>query len=533
MKKTFFVVFFVLLVASVKSQVVQSDTLRVKDSMDFRNVDDVFRDSEVLKMFESLGSIPYFGKEYLFIDSSEMNRYGYAPSEVPVFADSIYSQRIDRLASQTTLPLVYNAQVRHFIDLYAVQRRSLTSRMLGLSHVYFPLFEETLDRYNMPLELKYLAMIESALNPTAGSHMGAKGLWQFMYQTGKQYGLKSNTMIEERYDPVKATDAACRCLLDLYARYNDWFLALAAYNAGPGTINKAIVRAGGATNYWAVWPYLPRETQSYVPCFIAVYYVVSYAPEHNLYPLDPGLLMSGTDTVEVCDVLSFRKLNETIGVPMEDLRTFNPQYIKEIIPATDSTRYVLRMPTQYILHFVEKESEIYAYKTQEDLDKENVIKEVSKENDRIVHTVKKGETLASIAKKYHVSVANLKKWNNLKQDTLKVGQKLTVYTAGGPATKSSNNSKSTNSKSTNSKSTNTKSTNSKSTNTKSSNSKSNNSKSTNTKKNNSSSPKYHEVKAGDTLESIARKYNTTVANLKKLNNLKSDTIKVKQKIRVS
>lgn len=460
---------------------------------DFKEAMDVFNDSEVLKMFESLGSIPYFGDNYMRLDSSEMNVYGYALDEVPMFDDSIYNKRIEYLASQTTLPLAYNAQVRRFIELYTVQRRGLTGRMLGLSHVYFPMFEETLDKYNMPLELKYLAMIESALNPTAGSRAGAKGLWQFMYQTGKQYGLKSNTMVEERYDPLKATEAACRCMLDLYGRYKDWFLVLAAYNAGPGNVNKAIVRAGGVMNYWAIWPYLPRETQSYVPSFIAVNYVVSYAKEHNLYPLDPGLLMSGTDTVQVRDVLTFRQLNETLGVSMEDLRTFNPQYIKEIIPATDSTPYVLRMPVQYILEFVGREQEIYAYKTQEEIDKEQVIKEVSKVSDRTVHKVKKGETLASIAKKYHVSVSNLKQWNNLKKDTLKVGQKLTIYTSGGPMATSNTNSKAAG----------------------------------------STAPKYHVVKAGDTLASIAKKYNTTVDKIKKLNNLKSDTIKVKQKIRVS
>ena len=515
MKKTILAAFLFLLMASAEAQVVHpvpdpvTDSVYVVDTVDyipdslelyeeqreaeFQEALDVFSDSEVMKMFESLGSIPYFGDNYLHLDSSEMNVYGYEYGEIPVFDDSIYNKRIEYLASQTTLPLVFNAHVKRFIDLYATQRRGLTGRLLGLSHVYFPMFEEKLDKYNMPLELKYLAMIESALNPTAGSRAGAKGLWQFMYQTGKQYGLNSTTMIEERYDPLKATEAACMCMLDLYNRYKDWFLVLAAYNAGPGNVNKAIVRAGGVMNYWAIWPYLPRETQSYVPSFIAVCYVVSYAAEHNLYPLDPGLLLSGTDTVEVKDVLSFRQLTETIGVPMEDLKTFNPQYVKEIIPATDSTPYVLRMPTQYVLQFIEKEQEIYAYKTQEEISKEQVLKEVSKVSDRTVHTVKKGETLASIAKKYHVSVSNLKKWNNMRKDTITIGQRLTIFTSGSPMATSSTNSTAAG----------------------------------------SSSPKYYVVKAGDTLAAIAKKYNTTVAKIKKLNNLKSDKIKVKQKLRVS
>lgn len=377
-------------------------------------------------MFESLGSIPYFGNEYLDVDSSGLNVYGYGYYEVPLFADSIYKQRIEYLASQTTIPLVYNANVKRFIELYAVQKRKLTSRMLGLAHIYFPLFEEKLDKYNMPLELKYLAMIESALNPLAGSRVGAKGLWQFMYATGKLYGLESNTLVEDRYDPLKATDAACRCMLDLYNKYKDWFLVLAAYNAGPGNVNKAIVRAGGVMDYWAIWPYLPRETQSYVPSFIAVNYVVSYAAEHNLYPLNPGLLMSGTDTVWVRDVLSFAQLNQTIGVSMEDLRTFNPQYVKEIIPATDTTPFVLRMPTEFTLKFVEKEKEIYAYKTPEMIDKEKILKEVKEAPVPVFHVVKKGDTLSSIAKKYHITVANLKKWNKLKSDRISINQKLRV-----------------------------------------------------------------------------------------------------------
>ena len=519
MKKTLLLVSMVCCVLLAKSQVTQpmpelpTDSVYVIDSIDylpdslelfeeqraadFNEAADAFGESEVVKMFESLGSIPYFGKDYLQFDSTEMNVYGYDYGEIPVFDDSVYIERIDRLASKTTLPLVFNAHVKRFIDLYAMQRRALTGRLLGLSYVYFPMFEEMLDKYNMPLELKYLAMIESALNPTAGSRVGAKGLWQFMYGTGKQYGLNSTTLVEERFDPLKATEAACLYMLDLYYRYKDWFLVLAAYNSGPGTVNKAIVRAGGVMDYWAIWPFLPKETRSYVPSFIAVNYVINYATEHNLYPIDPGLLMSGTDTVMVHDFLAFDQITETIGVSLEDLKFFNPQYIKEVIPANDSTPYVLRLPTQSALQFVEKEREIYAYKTQRALEKEKILKEVSKVSDRTVHSVKKGETLAAIAKKYHVSVSNLKKWNNLKSDNIKIGQKITIYAGGAPmaTTTTTSTSKSTSS--------------------------------------NSSSPKYYTVKAGDTLASIAKKHGVSVANLKKWNNLKSDKIQIKQKLRVS
>lgn len=363
MKNALLLLLLLLSTTVARSQV--SDTIpeMTADSLLVADTIEDIENSEVTRMFESLLTLPYFGNAYLRIDSTEMNLYGYDQGAVPEFPDSVYRQRIEYLASQTTLPLVYNQHVKPFIELYALRRRGLTGRLLGLAHVYFPLFEETLDKYNMPLELKYLAMIESALNPAAGSRAGAKGLWQFMFNTGRLYGLQSTSLVEERFDPVKATDAACRYMLDLYRSYNDWFLVLAAYNAGPGNVNRAIRRAGGVKNYWIIWPYLPRETQSYVPSFIAVNYVVSYAAEHNLYPLDPGLLMNGTDTVWVRDVLTFQQLVETIHVPMEDLKTFNPQYIKDIIPATDTTPYVLRMPIPYTLEFAGREQEIYAYRT--------------------------------------------------------------------------------------------------------------------------------------------------------------------------
>ena len=416
---------------------IQASHAQVKDVSSINDtatvaLDTVQGESEIMRMLESLGDLPFFQDKYLEFDSAEMNPYGYDYGEVPVFEDHVYKQRIEKLASQTTLPLVYNPAVRAKIDNYVFRFRAFTGRMLGLSYVYFPMFEEILDKYNMPLELKCLAVVESALNPLAVSRVGAKGLWQFMYATGKQYGLKSNSLVEDRFDPAKETEAACLFMLDLYYRYKDWFLVLAAYNSGPGTVNKAIARAGGVMDYWAICPYLPAETQNYVPTFIAINYVIHYAKEHNLYPIAPEMLISGTDTVMVRDVLTFAQLNETLGVSMKDLATYNPQFTKGIIPASDSVSYVLRLPSQYAVQFAVREKEIYAYKTREQIDKEKVLEEAQKvvvappPSKPKYHTVKKGETLSGIAKKYRVTVANIKKWNNLKSNTIKANQRLRV-----------------------------------------------------------------------------------------------------------
>ena len=250
---------------------------------------------DMLEMIDTLKVIPYF-------DESKANTCNYPPGYIPSYPDSVYAQRIEELNRNTTMELVYNKHVKSFIDVYAVQKRDKTERILGLADVYFPLFEQTLDKYNMPLELKYLAVVESALNPRAGSWAGAKGLWQFMYATGKVYKLNVTTLVDDRYDPLKSTEAACQHLNDLYGMFGDWFLALAAYNSGAGNVKKAIRRAGGIKNYWAIWPYLPRETRGYVPAFIAVNYVMNYPAEHNICPLDPGIIKGGTDTVMVHDV---------------------------------------------------------------------------------------------------------------------------------------------------------------------------------------------------------------------------------------
>lgn len=480
-----------------------TDTLLFNDSteMEIESGSDKFdiENSTVLQMLDLVGGINYFRDTYLDIDTIALNVYNYNKYEVPTFTDEVYAERIRTLAKATTMPLVFNQKVKAYINLYADRKRMQSSRMLGLSYVYFPMFEEMLAKYNLPLELKYLAMVESALNPTAGSHAGAKGLWQFMSATAKDYGLKINTLIDERYDPVRETEAACRFLKALYSRYNDWFLVLAAYNSGPGTVNRAIVRSGGAHDYWAISRYLPEETQNYVPAFIAVNYVMTFASAHNIYPLNPGLLMSGTDTVHVHDYVTFDQISQCVGVPKNDIEFFNPQYTKKIIPGTPETHYALRLPIKYNLLFTQLEDSIYSYAKHQEVKKKAYQEEVVRINNSggggtttIKHTVKKGENLGSIAKKYGVTVSNLKKWNKLRSDVVRPGQKLTIHKGSG-GSKSVSGSKSASSGGT---------------------------------------VKTHTVKRGETLSSIARKYGCTVNDLKKWNNLRSTNVKAGQKLKI-
>lgn len=482
-----------------------ADTLELDDQRihDLNSGKAVVEESTVMEMLDMVSSYGMTKDVYLDIDKNAWNKYGFKEDDVPAYDDSVYMQRIQALASETTIPLTFNSHVKSFIELYANRRRQQSSRMLGLSYVYFPMFEEYLTKYNLPLELKYLAMVESALNPIAGSKAGAKGLWQFMRGTGSEYGLRVTTLVDERYYPEKETDAACRYLKSLYSRYEDWFLVLAAYNSGPGTVNRAIVRAGGVKNYWAIWPYLPAETRGYVPAFIAVTYVMNYAPEHNLYPMNPGLLMHGTDTVLVHDRVAFDQINECIGVPMVDLEFFNPQFTKRVIPGSKESPYALRMPTKYTLRFTQLEDSIYSYVSKSEKAREIIEEKVEEVSDSFVHVVKKGESLGSVARKYHVTVAKIKKWNHLKRETLHVGQRLTIYRSGSPMAQVSKTTKS------------------------SAKSAKNNSKATK-----SASTKTHTVKKGETLSSISRKYGCTVNDLKKWNNLKSNSVKAGQKLKI-
>ena len=488
--------------SALSAQSVEPDSLEYLDDQEIEDLNSgkaIVDESTVMEMLEMVSNISYFHDVYLDIDTAAMNIYGYRRNEIPVFDDSVYMERIDFMASTSTIPFTYNKHVKSFIDLYSNRLRQQSSKMLGLSYVYFPMFEEKLDKYNLPLELKYLAMVESALNPTAGSKAGAKGLWQFMLGTGKDYNLQVNTLVDERFDPLKETEAACQYLQSLYARYQDWFLVLAAYNCGPGNVNKAIMKAHGVQNYWAIWPYLPKETRGYVPAFIAVAYVMSFATAHNIYPQNPGLLLHGTDTVMVHDRLTFDQLNEVLGVAMEDIKFFNPQYTKNIIPASKTNTYSLRLPTKYTLLFVQMEDSIYSHKSKAEVREEIVEEKVKEVSESITHTVKKGESLGKIANKYHVSVANIKKWNSLRKDVISVGQKLVIYTSGSPMAQVGKSSGSSSGKSSSS---------------------------------GSSKPKTHVVKRGETLSSIAKKNHCTVNELKKWNGIKGNNIQAGQKLKI-
>lgn len=348
----------------------------------------------------------------------------------PSFCDSIYVDRLSRIPSIIEMP--YNDIVRKFIDLYSGKLRKLVSYMLGATNFYMPIFEEALDVYDIPQELKYLPIIESALKPTAISHAGASGLWQFMIGTGKIYGLESNSLIDERRDPIKSTWAAARYLKDLYTIYQDWNLVIAAYNCGPGNINKAIRRAGGEKDYWSIYNYLPKETKGYVPAFIAANYIMTYYCDHNICPMETTLSVN-TDTVQVNKNLHFEQISDLCGVNVEQIRSLNPQYKKDIIPG-DSKSCILRLPRNYVSTFIDSQDTIYNHRIGELFGKR---KTVSVKEEATVHRasssgatyhkIERGETLSTIAKKYKVSVNELKRWNNLHKSKITAGKRLKIY----------------------------------------------------------------------------------------------------------
>ncbi len=397
-----------------------------------QNIDTTSRDFDFIKddfiaaSLDSLANLKYFDGFECASEKELENVFGFSQGFVPVYADSVYYQRLLKLDATTPINLTYNQYVKDYIELYAVKKRVLTQRVMGLAQIYFPMFEEHLDKFNMPLELKYLAIVESALNPEARSRVGATGLWQFMYGTGKMYDLKVTSFVDDRRDPIRSTIAACEHMNDLYKMYKDWLLVLAAYNSGPGNVNKAIRRSGGKMDFWQIRPFLPMETRGYVPAFIAVTYVMSYAAEHNFRPETPRIYHYEIDTVTVNDLLTFAQISEFIQVPIEELQFLNPSFKAGVIPAVEGNPYVLRLPKKYIPAFVNNEAQLYAMRAQRRTEHEQLVSMMKTVTSAEYHKVKRGENLGLISRKYRCSVNDLKKWNKLRSSNIAIGQRLIV-----------------------------------------------------------------------------------------------------------
>lgn len=366
----------------------------------------------------------YMSKTYLATDNDCQMK-----NENVSYDKEVYIDRLHRMPTIMEMP--YNEVVQSCIDRYTLRMRQSVSYFLGASNFYMPIFEEALDLYQLPLELKYLPVIESALNPTAVSRVGATGLWQFMLTTGKAYGLNVNTLVDERRDPVKASYAAARYLRDLYNIFGDWNLVIAAYNCGPENINKAIRRSGGEKDYWKIYPYLPRETRGYVPAFIAANYVMNYYCEHNICPMKSQLPVK-TDTVMVDRNVNFSQIASVCGLDISMIRALNPAYRRDIVPGA-TTPSPIRLPISYISTFIDRQDSIYAAESNTDKRLEvavedAVVKTTTAKSSRNAqwYKVRSGDNLGAIARRYGTTVSKLKKWNGLRNNNIRAGQRLRV-----------------------------------------------------------------------------------------------------------
>jgi len=414
----------------------------------------------IVSTLDSLHNLWYLKKTSPIRNKKAENTYGFKANEIPQYDDSVYNERIKQMDIETPMPFVYNEHVQRFIDLYAFRKRDLVEKMLGISEYYFPMFEEVLDKYDLPLELKYLAVVESALNTKACSPVKASGLWQFMYSTGILYRLRVTSYIDERNDPQKSTEAAARYLRDLHKNlYNDWFLALAAYNCGPGNVQKAIKRSGGKKTFWEIYRFLPAETRGYVPAFIAASYVFTYHKEHNLFPQVINL-PTHVDTVMIQREANFSSISKYLNISEDLLLELNPQFKKGYIPATSKNVFTLKLPANKTTDFVAYKDSICDYFSnnyKSNLPTQYIAKNESNTNQKfstqvttndsqktesssnnkqedytlpkyswISYNVKSGEKITQIAKWFNVSVYELKTWNRLRSNTLKTGKKLVI-----------------------------------------------------------------------------------------------------------
>ncbi len=454
---------------------------------------EILKDDPILAALDSMASAKYFESSDFTSNRKLLNTHKYKEDEVPVFDNAHYVKAFKEMDQKSPFNFVYNEPVKAYINAYAGKNREKVARMMGLAELYYPMFEEALDRYDLPLELKHLAIVESALNPEARSRSGAMGLWQFMYRTGKIYDLNSTSYVDDRRDPYKSTQAACEYFRFLYDMFGDWQMVLAAYNGGPGNLLKAIRRAGGKRDYWEVRPFLSKETQGYVPAFFAVNYVMTFASKNNIYPVKPAFFSYELDTVTVRKHTNLNTLASVLQIPVEQVLFLNPTYRQAIIPATKDGM-TLCLPKDKIGIYLTNQESIYklgeekvndAYANQGE-----IMKDVRK-----THKVVRGETLGGIAAKYRVSLNDLRDWNGIRGNLIREGQSLTVY-ARTAATQSTSSTSTVSSS-------------------------------------NNQEGRYHVVQSGDTLWDIAKKNGLTVDKLKELNNINNHyQLKIGSKLKI-
>ena len=410
----------------------------------------------------------------------------------------LLKKRLVKLDAQSPFNIEYTPALENVIKAFLKNRKGSLERLMAISEYYFPMFEEHLAKYNVPLEIKYLAIVESALNPKARSRVGATGLWQFMYPTGKQYNLEVNSYVDERYDPLKATEAACQYLSNLYGIFGDWSLVLASYNAGPGNVSKAIRRSGGSQNYWNIRRNLPRETANYVPAFLATMYIFEYKKEHGLQPKKATASYFETDTIAVKRELTFKQISELLDISEEQIEFLNPIYKLNVIPFVEGKQHYIRLPKNKLGLFLSNEEKVYAY-----ADYQNSLKEkISVANTAVAnnssfssnsgvqyHKIKRGESIGLIADKYNVSVTELKRWNKLRSNTIQAGKTLKIYSDVKTASVTTHK---------------------------------------------ASAGGYYTVQPGDSLFSIARKYpGISADDLKKWNDISGDNIQPGMKLKTN
>lgn len=487
----------------------------------FPRVDPVLSHLDSLTMFT-------FKKDNLYFEGLSTN----IPPYDPGYTDAVIKKKLEQIPA--VFPMTFNADVKTYINYFTLNKRGYTSRMLGLCELYFPMFEDYLDKKQLPTELKYLPIIESAFNPTAQSRVGATGMWQIMYKTGRMLGLNMNSYIDERMDPRRSTEAGINYLEQLFNIYGDWQLALAAYNAGPGNVNKAIANAGGVKNFWAIKRFLPQETQNYVPSFIGVVYAMTYANEYKIPATKPNYNPTMIDTVMIFDKVSLQHISNTIGIQKEELAFLNPSLKLGVIPPSENG-FSLNIPLGYISRFESNRTTILNDPTM--ISTEPVFAEVVQPvwetvSKTITHVVKSGETLSSIAKKHGVSITDIKKWNHMKSNVVNKGQRLSIKKTSRervatPETYTStiNTSSTSNTSSVSKPETNTYTAPSTAL-----------SSSTSTKTievwETVPTTKYHYVKSGETLTEIADKYNVTLSQIRSWNHISGSKIYKGQKLAI-